>query len=68
MATKIGDVFSVKLNNEEKKYFQYITNDMLQLNSDMIRAFKKTYSIYEQSQARDIVNDEIDFSLTVLYH
>ncbi|CAN5467527.1 hypothetical protein BH09BAC6_BH09BAC6_07690 [soil metagenome] len=42
--TKTGDVFSVKLNNS-KKYFQYIANDSTQLNSDVIRGFRKIYAI-----------------------
>lgn len=42
--TKIGDVFSVKIDNN-KKYFQYIVSDLTQLNSDVIRAFKKVYPI-----------------------
>lgn len=39
--TKIGDVFEVKIDETSKKYFQYIANDMTQLNSDVIRGFKK---------------------------
>lgn len=41
VVTKVGDVFSVKLDNEMKKYFQLIAFDLTQLNSDVIRAFKK---------------------------
>ena len=36
VVTKIGDVFSVKLDNEVKKYFQLIAFDLTQLNSDVI--------------------------------
>jgi hypothetical protein len=36
----IGDVFSVPLGDGHKKYFQYVANDVTQLNSDVIRAFK----------------------------
>ncbi len=43
VVTKVGDVFSVKLDNEVKKYFQLIAFDLTQLNSDVIRAFKKVY-------------------------
>ena len=38
---KIGDVFVVKVDDKSKKYFQYIISDLTQLNSDVIRAFKK---------------------------
>ena len=38
--TKIGDVFCVKFDTS-KKYLQYIGRDLTQLNSDIVRAFKK---------------------------
>ena len=41
--TKIGDVFSVKIDDNRKKYFQFVISDLTQLNSDVIRAFKKVY-------------------------
>lgn len=59
--TKIGDVFSVAIDNNKKKYFQYIANDLTQLNSDVIRAFKKIYPIDANSDVAEIVNDEVDF-------
>lgn len=42
--TRIGDVFEVQLDNC-KKYFQYIANDMTQLNSSVIRAFVEEYPL-----------------------
>lgn len=59
--TKIGDVFSVAIDNNKKKYFQYIANDLTQLNSDVIRAFKKIYPIDVNPDLSEIVNDEVDF-------
>ncbi len=59
--TKIGDVFSVKLDDNRKKYFQYVANDLTQLNSDVIRAFKKTYSINPNPDLSEIVTDEVEF-------
>ncbi|MFC1925939.1 hypothetical protein ACFLW2_04500 [Chloroflexota bacterium] len=59
--TKIGDVFSVKLDETTKKYFQYVANDITQLNSDIIRAFSKTYPIDEKPDISDIVKDEVEF-------
>ena len=38
--TKIGDVFCANLG-DYKKYFQLVAYDQTQLNSDVIRAFKK---------------------------
>lgn len=61
MRTKIGDVFSVKISNYEKKFFQFIAVDSTQLNSDVIRAFKKTYFQDEIVEIESILNDEVDF-------
>ena len=61
VVTKVGDVFSVKLDNEVKKYFQLIAFDLTQLNSDVIRAFKKVYPIHATPTLLDIVNDDVDF-------
>ena len=58
VVTKVGDVFSVKLDNEVKKYFQLIAFDLTQLNSDVIRAFKKVYPIHATPTLLDIVNDD----------
>jgi hypothetical protein len=44
ISTKIGDVFSAKIDGNTKKYFQLIAFDLTQLNSDVIRGFKKVYT------------------------
>jgi glycosidase len=59
--TKIGDVFSVKIDESNKKYFQYIISDLTQLNSDVIRVFKKIYSIDNNPELSQIVKGEIAF-------
>jgi len=59
--TRIGNVFMVILDGNRKKYFQYIANDLTQLNSDVIRVFKTSYQLNEEPSLKDIVNDEIDF-------
>jgi len=41
--TRVGDVFCVYIDETSKKYLQYIANDLTQLNSDVIRAFKTKY-------------------------
>jgi len=58
---KIGDVFSVKLDDKNKKFFQYIANDLTQLNSDVIRSFKQKYPIDDNPELARIVEDEVDF-------
>lgn len=59
--TKIGDVFCVKLEDSKKKYFQFIVSDLTQLNSDVIRAFKKVYPANADPDLSDIVNGEVEF-------
>ncbi|SDM14590.1 hypothetical protein [Chryseobacterium taihuense] len=59
--TKIGDIFSVELDNGNKKYFQYITNDLTQLNSDVIRVFKEEYPTNTIYDVNKILSGEVDF-------
>jgi hypothetical protein len=59
--TKIGDVFSVKIDETGKKYFQLIAYDLTVLNSDVIRAFKKVYPINAKPDLSEIVTGKVDF-------
>jgi hypothetical protein len=59
--TKIGDVFSVKVDDNRKKYFQYVVSDLTQLNSDVIRAFKQAYPIDANPDLSEIVSGEVEF-------
>jgi hypothetical protein len=59
--SKVGDIYSVLLNDGTKKYFQYIANDATQLNSEVIRAFKRKYAIEAKPDLEEIIKDEIDF-------
>lgn len=59
--TKVGDVFSVKLDDRSKKYIQYIANDLTQLNSDVIRAFKTGYPIEAKPDLSLVVKGEVEF-------
>jgi len=61
VVTKIGDVFLVKLDDNTKKYFQYIANDLTQLNADLIKAFKKSYPVEAKPELSDVVNGEVEF-------
>ena len=60
-ATKVGDVFEVKISDTKKKYMQYIASDLTQLNSDVVRGFAKTYDIDAKPMLKEIVSDAIDF-------
>ena len=59
--TKVGDVFSVKIDENHKKYFQLIAFDLTQLNSDVIRAFKTIYDINANPNLLEIIEDETEF-------
>ncbi|CAM4172480.1 hypothetical protein F901_02603 [Acinetobacter dispersus] len=59
--TKIGDIFSVKLDENRKKYFQLIAFDLTQLNSDVIRAFNKVYSPNDNPDLLELVSGEVEF-------
>lgn len=59
--TKIGDVFSVKIDDSYKKYFQLIAFDLTQLNSDVIRSFKELYPWGAYPDLTEIVKGEVEF-------
>jgi hypothetical protein len=61
VVTKIGDIFSVKINDTSKKFFQLIAFDLTQLNSDVIRAFKTEYPIDANPNVLEVVNEEVVF-------
>ena len=67
IVTKIGDIFCVDVGDNHKRYFQYIANDLHQLNSSTIRVFKTKYPLDVEPNMEDIVADEVDFySHTIL--
>ncbi len=66
VSVKIGDVFSVRLQNNELKFFQYIAVDKNQLDSEVIRAFKHAYLIVETPDMLTIIKDEVDFHAHVM--
>ncbi len=65
MATRIvtrkGDIFCVEIDNKFKAYFQYITTDMTQLNSTVIRVFKKHYPMDYVPDFDEIVREDVHF-------
>ena len=58
---KIGNIFCVEVEDKFKCYFQYIANDLEQLNSSVIRVFKKHYTLESNPTMDEIVNDEVSF-------
>ena len=58
---KPGDIFCIELDTDKKCYFQYLTKDIEQLNSDVIRVFKTIYPKNIEPTYEEIVSDEISF-------
>jgi len=64
---KIGDIFEVPLiENNTKRYFQFIAKDELQLEANVIRIFKKCYMIDEDLDISEILSSGIDFYANVI--
>jgi len=59
--TKIGDVFCANIDGKHKRYLQYIVSDLSQLNSDVVRIFKKKYPLETNIDLSEIIKDEVDF-------
>jgi hypothetical protein len=59
--SRIGDIFSVALDYKKRKYFQVIAFDSAQLNSSVIRVFRKEHDQTESPSLSDIVHDEVYF-------
>jgi hypothetical protein len=61
IVTKIGYVFCVDVDNQYKRFFQYIADDMTMLNGRVIRVFKRKYPMDYIPNMEEIVKDEVDF-------
>lgn len=51
----------VKITENSKRYFQYIVNDLTQLNSDVIHVFETEYPLTKEVDLKDVINDDVDF-------
>ena len=58
--SRIGDVFCATLTTG-KKYLQYVANDRSQLDSEVIRVFKKLYPLDANPNLAEVVRDEVEF-------
>jgi len=61
IVTKIGDVFCIEIDGQYKCYFQYIANDLRQLNSSVIRVFKEKYPINYIPDIDTIIKGSVSF-------
>ena len=61
IVTRIGNVFCAEINNDHKRFFQYVANDLEYLNSSVIRVFQTRYPMDYKPVIEDIVKDEVEF-------
>ena len=61
IVTKIGDIFRVDLDDNKKRFFQYVAIDESMLGGSVIRVFKRKYDINAEPSFGEIVNDSVDF-------
>ena len=58
---KIGNIFCAEIDGKYKCYFQYIMKDTNQLNSPVIRVFKRRYPMDYKPDMEEIVSDDVLF-------
>lgn len=58
---KQGDIFKVKISDDDVRYLQYVANDINLMNGNMVRVFKRRYTENDTPSPDEIVDDEIDF-------
>lgn len=61
IVTKIGHVFCSEVEGVFKFYFQYVANDVHQLNSSVIRVFRTHYNLNDEPDLNTVVSDNVDF-------
>ncbi len=63
IVAKIGDIFEATLKSGESRYFQYVANDLTQLNSSVIRVFKRKFAPNEPVDLEALVQGEVEFNV-----
>jgi Immunity protein 26 len=58
---RLGDVFSVDLDNSRIGYFQYIADDPTQLSSNVIRVFSEKFETKKLFELETIVGGDVQF-------
>jgi hypothetical protein len=58
---KVGDLFQVQMDQSSVRYFQYIADDLTQLNSQVVRVFREAYVANEHIDVDRITAGAIDF-------
>jgi len=63
---KKGDVFEVFLDDGLKGYFQFISLDSTQLNSEVVRVFKQKHKVDEEPILDEIVKGSVYFYVHIM--
>jgi len=58
---RLGDIFAVKIDEANRKFFQYIGDDREMLNSRVIRAFAEKVPLNETPDFEALVRGEVEF-------
>lgn len=61
VSPRIGDVFSIVIDNEYKAYFQYICDDYTQVCPHIVRVFRKRFPIVHVFNANEVLKGDILF-------
>ena len=64
--TKNGDILCTGIDEDYKCYFQFVAVDFTQLNSTVIRVFKKHYPLDSTPTMDEVVSDEVSFYAHVM--
>lgn len=58
---KVGDIFVlITPNTKQKRFFQFIAKDVSFMSSDVVRVFKKAYSLEAYPSTTEIINDVVE--------
>ena len=57
---RLGDIYRVPIENDSVRFFHFIAKDSTDLNSDVIRIFKRHYHSDDSPSINDILNDEVE--------
>ena len=58
---QLGDIFEVRIDFDTKSYFQYIADDLTQMNAPVIRAFIGKYPMSASPSFQRLVVSDVDF-------
>lgn len=58
---RVGDVFEAGIDHSAARFFQYVADDVTQLNSQVVRVFRETYDVKDSPDVPNVVAGKVDF-------